>query len=423
MPGLIHWSTDAASNDTADPPILWQEGQPARTVNDSNRAMMAAMANWRDDNAGGLVATRGAGDAYTVSTGQIFSAASAARAHTLSFNVSAFNEGPATLSLDGQAALPLRRPGNIELGPRDLRPGIVYRVVRSATAPVYLIVAPTFAECGTVSAFASQSVPDGWLICDGRSLSRAAYAALFQRIGATYGAGDGSTTFNIPDANGRTVFGVDRGAGRLTGAGGLGGDLGNVGGSQVVALTEAQLAPHGHGGSTGNAGAHDHGGVVTANGLHSHTSTTGGAGSHNHTGTTSNAGGHNHTGTTEVGGAHIHPIGYNRVSIYQTGGSGVAVANIYPGVVNAGGATDSEGTSSGQHQHSLTTSGVADHAHSFTTSGVSDHAHSIVADGQHAHGIPAVGDHAHSLTISAAGGGQGHPNVPPGLVLSFAIKA
>ncbi|SFG64774.1 tail fiber protein [Methylobacterium gossipiicola] len=422
MTGLIDFSSDAASNDLAAPPILWIEGQPAKTVNNSMREVMAALARWRDDNAGALLATRGAGDAYTVSTGQIFNAASAARAHTLSFNVSALNEGPATLSLDGQAALPLRRPGNIELGPRDLRPGIVYRVVRSTTAPVYLIVAPTFAECGTVSAFASPAVPEGWLICDGRSLSRTAYAALFLLIGTSHGA-ENDSTFRIPDLRGRTIFGLDSGAGRLTGAGGLGGDLGNVGGSQTVTLTEAQLAPHGHGGSTGNAGGHDHGGSVVASGQHSHGGGTGAAGAHSHTGATSAAGAHSHTGTTEVGGAHIHPIGYNRVSIYQTGGSGVAVASIYPGVVNAGGATDSEGTSSGQHQHSLTTSGVGDHAHSLTTDSVGDHAHSIALDGQHAHGIPAVGDHAHSLTISAAGGGQGHPNVPPGLVLTLAIKA
>lgn len=390
MTGLIDFSTDAASNDLAAPPILWIEGQPAKTVNNSMREVMAALARWRDDNAGALLATRGAGDAYTVSTGQIFNAASAAQAHTLSFNVSAFNEGPATLSLDGQIALSLRRPGNIELGPRDFRPGLVYCVVRSTTAPVYLIVAPTFAECGTVSAFASPAVPDGWLICDGRSLSRTAYAALFQRIGVSHGA-ENDSTFRIPDLRGRAIFGVDNGINRLTGAGGLGGALGNAGGAETITLTEAQLASHGHGGSTGTAGGRDHGGMVVANGQHSHGGGTGAAGAHSHNGATSAAGAHSHTGTTEVAGGHIHPIGYNRVAIYQTGGSGVAVANIYPGVVNSGGATDSDGTSSGQHQHSLTTSGV--------------------------------GDHAHSLTISAAGGGQGHPNVPPGLVLSLAIKA
>lgn len=421
MSGLINWSTDAASNDVSDPPILWQEGQPASTVNNSAREVMAALAKWRVDNSGVLTAGRGAADLYGVATVQGFSPDAIAQPHTLAFNVSTANQGPVTLSLDSLPPVPLRRMGNIELAPGDLSPGIIYRVVR--TASVYVIVSPTFAEPSKVDIFASSDVPAGWLLCDGRAVSRTAYAALFQRIGGRFGAGDGSTTFNVPDVRGRTIFGVDSGAGRLTGAGGLAGLLGSVGGLETVALTEAQLASHGHGGSTGSAGAHDHGGAVSPAGQHSHSGATGGAGEHNHTGVTDGGGGHSHTGSTDAGGAHVHPINYNRLGIYQLGGSGVAVNEMYPGAFNSGGATDSAGTSSGQHQHGLTTSGVADHAHGFLTNIIADHAHSISADGQHAHGISAVGDHAHSLTISAAGGGQGHANVSPGIVLTIAIKA
>lgn len=53
---------------------------------------------------------------------------------------------------------------------------------------------------------AAYSVPSaGWLLCDGVPVSRATYAALFARIGTTYGVGDGSTTFNLPDGRGRSM--------------------------------------------------------------------------------------------------------------------------------------------------------------------------------------------------------------------------
>ena len=56
--------------------------------------------------------------------------------------------------------------------------------------------------------FAS-TAPTGWLMCDGSAVSRTTYADLFAEIGTSYGAGDGSTTFNLPDAKGRSIFGKD----------------------------------------------------------------------------------------------------------------------------------------------------------------------------------------------------------------------
>ncbi len=66
---------------------------------------------------------------------------------------------------------------------------------------------------GQVAAFAMQTAPNGWLPADGAAVSRATYANLFARIGTTYGAGDGSTTFNVPDARGEFVRGWDGGKG------------------------------------------------------------------------------------------------------------------------------------------------------------------------------------------------------------------
>ena len=52
-----------------------------------------------------------------------------------------------------------------------------------------------------------QDVPDGWLLCAGSAVSRNSYSALFAAVGTTYGVGDGSTTFNVPDLNGRVPVG------------------------------------------------------------------------------------------------------------------------------------------------------------------------------------------------------------------------
>lgn len=66
---------------------------------------------------------------------------------------------------------------------------------------------------GMYAYFATQNVGNGWLLCDGRDVSRADYAALFQQIGTLHGAGDGSTTFGLPDGRGRSLIGAGTGAG------------------------------------------------------------------------------------------------------------------------------------------------------------------------------------------------------------------
>ena len=63
-------------------------------------------------------------------------------------------------------------------------------------------------EIGEVKMYAGSTAPQGWLMCDGSAVSRNTYARLFEIIGTTYGAGDGETTFNLPDLRGRVVTGV-----------------------------------------------------------------------------------------------------------------------------------------------------------------------------------------------------------------------
>ena len=105
---------------------------------------------------------------------------------------------------------------------------------------------------GAVLPYAGSSAPTGFLLCYGQAISRSTYADLFSAISTTYGTGDGSSTFNVPDLRGRVAAGQDdmggSSANRLTDqTGGLNGDtLGDTGGSETHTLTTAQMPAHTH---------------------------------------------------------------------------------------------------------------------------------------------------------------------------------
>jgi microcystin-dependent protein len=186
---------------------------------------------------------------------------------------------------------------------------------------------------GAVTPFAGSTLPLGYLWCDGSAVSRVTYAALFAAIGTTYGSGDGSTTFNVPDYRGRVAIGKDDlGAGpaasRITvGVSGIaGGTLGATGGSQAL---------HGH----------THGYTDVG---HSHSGTSDTAGAHNHSGYTALTGTTPATGTLQSGtnvrqdstliptdGNHFHALTINAnstgITILSTGAG--ASQNVQPGIV------------------------------------------------------------------------------------------
>jgi microcystin-dependent protein len=105
---------------------------------------------------------------------------------------------------------------------------------------------------GMLMPYAGSSAPSGWLLCYGQAISRTTYADLFTAIGTTYGSGDGSTTFNIPDFRGRAAFGKDdmggSAASRLTtaGSGVDGSTLGTGGGSQLTQQHTHTVTDPGH---------------------------------------------------------------------------------------------------------------------------------------------------------------------------------
>ena len=100
----------------------------------------------------------------------------------------------------------------------------------------------------TIVPWSSASVPTGFLECNGAAVSRSTYSALFAIISTTYGAGDGASTFNLPDLQDNVAMGKS-GTKALASTGGANTvtSTGNVGGSTANAtLSEAQLASHDH---------------------------------------------------------------------------------------------------------------------------------------------------------------------------------
>ena len=93
---------------------------------------------------------------------------------------------------------------------------------------------------GALMDFAGSAAPTGWLLCDGSAVSRTTYAGLFSAIGTTWGTGDGSTTFNVPDFRGRTSIGSGTGSGLSPRT------LAATGGEETHALTASEGASHTH---------------------------------------------------------------------------------------------------------------------------------------------------------------------------------
>ena len=161
---------------------------------------------------------------------------------------------------------------------------------------------------GSIIAFSSLTVPDNWLACNGAAVSRETYAELFNVIGTTFGGGNGSTTFNLPNLNNRTLRGSST--------------IGTTGGSDSVTLSTANLPAHNHG--VGSLSA-------VSNGSHTH-----------NFGITSSSGGRNNsvgggneyntvnTFTTTTGGAHTHSI--NGATGSTGNGTALTVTNPYMGI-------------------------------------------------------------------------------------------
>lgn len=210
--------------------------------------------------------------------------------------------------------------------------------------------------------------PAGWLWADGRAVSRATYAALFAAIGTTYGAGDGATTFNLPDYRGRAPVGLDNLGGTPAGRLAAATSLGWVGGAEAITLSTAQIPSHTHTATAASNGAHTHSVDIPASGSHIH------------------------TGTALSNGDHAHQlpaIGFNVAG----GGTGSYAQGGFPSAV----ATSVDGA----HGHTLS---IDASTHTHTGTALSN------------------GAHTHTITVNAEGGGGSHSNVQPSAGCIVLIK-
>jgi microcystin-dependent protein len=245
---LYKWSQTASTDATADSTINWAEGQSPSSVNDSARAMMAATAKYRDDIAGAIT-TGGTPTAYTVTSYQVFDTLARLGGQMIAFVPHTSNGGACTLNVDSLGAKPLRIALGADLAIGQLIAGTPYTVTYNNSDAVFylhgVIANPQSAiPLGAILPYAGSTAPNIYFAIPlGQAISRTTYAGLFSLIGTTYGAGDGSTTFNLPDLGGRAIFGKEATATRLTTAGGGvdGGTLGAVGGSQNVTLAANQI--------------------------------------------------------------------------------------------------------------------------------------------------------------------------------------
>lgn len=132
------WLTSPSSNAGADPSINWAEGQAPSSVNDSARAMMAALRKFANDISGGTITSTGSANTYAITTEQGLT--SLTDGFQVSFKLNVAPTGASTINVDGLGAKPLRAITGTALSSGDMTAGSVYTIVYEATGDEWLII-------------------------------------------------------------------------------------------------------------------------------------------------------------------------------------------------------------------------------------------------------------------------------------------
>ena len=187
--------------------------------------------------------------------------------------------------IDGTCVTSLTLPVG-SINPTGSTSGQIFTSAGPAATPTWTAAPESFLT-GMMMDWCVSATPSGWLACDGAAISRTTYADLFTAIGTNFGVGDGSTTFNVPNANGRMRVGVGQAldskwdATLNSGAGGYGPGttraMNDSGGQEDHKITIAELAAHTHHGEHNIANStHANGGGYAGQGGNSASSSTGG---------------------------------------------------------------------------------------------------------------------------------------------------
>tara|TARA_B100001059_G_scaffold53260_2_gene47300 strand:- start:3804 stop:10037 length:6234 start_codon:yes stop_codon:yes gene_type:complete len=260
------------------------------------------------------------------------------------------------------------------------------------------------------------SIPKGYLLCNGRSLSKNAYPKLYRAIRGTHG--ETSTTFRIPDLRERFIVGAGGNNPNVTQVNGY--NIAGTGGGNFVQLTTAQIPAHNHSiNQRSVAHTHDVSGTTSQyNWRHSHSGTANTQGAHGHT--LQSQGDHTHPQDFQPAGGHSH--GYTRTS-GSSGGRENGDNNVVAELNNFNSGTNNNGT----HAHPLTLFPNGRHRHS-VEGGSGNHQHPVSTDSrgeQHSHqwsGTSTSNPITHNHTANDTGGGQTHENRPPYMALCYIIQ-
>lgn len=249
---LYKWSQTAATNGAADSTCPFPEGMAPSAYNDSERGAMAAIAKYRDDTAGGIV-TAGTNVAYTVASFEGFDTLAHLSGQVIAFSPHTTNGATVTLNVDSLGAKPLRSAPGIELLAGTIIQGTPYVAIYNNSDGAFYLQG-LFGNPYNVPLLGGMDFWDtiapnsSFIFPAGQALSRTVYAATFARWGTTYGVGDGSTTFNVPDKTERVSVMKAAAATRLTSTyfGGNSTVMGAVGGGESHTLTAAEIPAHTH---------------------------------------------------------------------------------------------------------------------------------------------------------------------------------